>query len=472
MRIYFAEPIGRKQSVTPEGFLLCEDVPIARTGVQHYQFGELIEDGVAIKAANDGIIYAHREADDVFRPETVASFEGKTVTNDHPDEDVTPANWKQYAVGHLQNVHQGEGAQKDLLLADMILKDADAIAAVRDGKREVSCGYDFDVVELSPGRVRQTNIIGNHVALVEQGRCGPRCSIGDRKMTKRTLWDRVSTALKAKDEEALKEAIEGKAEDAELDPGETSKGGSHVVNINLNHGGSDKAKDEEGEGEKDEEKDKDDPLTKIADSVGGLCKRMDDFGARLEKLEGGKADDADDPEDDDTGEARKEEGEQYGGQAKDKAKDGKGKDGKAKDGKAKDSATLAAAFQDTLARAEILSPGIKVPAFDKAMAFEKTSEILCGIRRRALDKAFATDGGKAVIEPLLEDGKLDTKGMSCKETRIMFNAASEGMKRANANDDDGEGTRARDTGTTEIKTIDGINKSAKDFWAKRGGVAN
>lgn len=455
MRTYFAERIGPKQSLTPEGFLLCEEVPIARTGIQEYAEGELIEDGQIIKGSADGIIYAERTALDLFRPETIASYEGKTASDDHPEEDIVPENWKEYAVGHIQNLRRGTGALADVLLADMIIKDPAAIAAVRAGKREVSCGYDFEIEELGGGRVRQTNIIGNHVALVEQGRCGPRCSIGDEDMTKRTLWDRVATALKAKDEGALKEAMEGGATDADLNEGETSKGGAVVVHVHNGAGsaasGDNKAKDDGEEANKDN---KDDPFAKITDSVNGLCKRMDDFGARLDKIEGGKTTDAEKEEDED-------------GKTKDDGEEAN-KEGKAKDGKSKDSAGLEKTFKDTIARAEILAPGIKLPAFDRKADPKKTSELMCGFRRRALDKAFATDAGKAAIEPLLT-GALDTKSMSCAETRIMFTAASDNMKRAN-NEDGESHTSAKDGGSKDAPTIESINKKASDFWAKRGGA--
>ena len=44
-RFYTTEDIGERRSVTPEGFLVCHDVPIARTGIQIYSSLEVpIED--------------------------------------------------------------------------------------------------------------------------------------------------------------------------------------------------------------------------------------------------------------------------------------------------------------------------------------------------------------------------------------------------------------------------------------------
>jgi len=84
--------------MTPEGFLLCEDVPIARTGVMFYG-----PDETPIEANKDGLVRIMREAEDVFSPETIASYHGKSVVDDHPNEDVTPLNWKELTVGVCMN---------------------------------------------------------------------------------------------------------------------------------------------------------------------------------------------------------------------------------------------------------------------------------------------------------------------------------------------------------------------------------
>jgi hypothetical protein len=64
-----------------------------------------------------------------------------------------------------------------------MITDSDAIAALEAGRSELSCGYTADVV-IEPGTwqgqrydAKQTNIRGNHVALVDAGRAGPTCSI-------------------------------------------------------------------------------------------------------------------------------------------------------------------------------------------------------------------------------------------------------------------------------------------------------
>ena len=195
-RTYTSEKIGKNQSVTPEGYLLCEGVPIARTGQLIYG-----PDETPVEVGKDGIAKIERDAEALFHPDTLSSFEGKPVTNDHPDESLGPENFKEHVVGIVQNVRRGEGIDDDLMLADLLIHDKDAIEAVRDGKREVSNGYDADYEQIEAGRGRQLNIMGNHVALVENGRCGSRCAIQDRSldMKKKSVMDALLRAFKAKD---------------------------------------------------------------------------------------------------------------------------------------------------------------------------------------------------------------------------------------------------------------------------------
>lgn len=216
---YTTAKIGKTRELTPEGYLLCREVAIARTGQMTYADGEIPVD------AKNGIITVSRSADDLFKPETLLSFEGKVVTNDHPDDWVTPDNWKEHAVGNCFNVRRGTGIEADLLFGDLLITDRLAIADVQKGKIEISLGYDADYEQTAPGLGIQRNIIGNHVALVERGRCGTRCAIGDSKtmstQTKTkvqpkatTLADRIRKAFMSRDAEAA-EAAAKEAEEVE-----------------------------------------------------------------------------------------------------------------------------------------------------------------------------------------------------------------------------------------------------------------
>ena len=177
--------LGPNMGLTPEGFLICRNVPLARLGVQRYHASEIPQ--VAANAA--GFIDVERPEREVFDPVSLASFEGKPVTLNHPMTDIDPWNHRALSVGHVQNVRRGEGSQSDLVLGDLLITDPQAIDAIRNGLRGVSVGYDAGYHTFAPGRAQQHTIRANHVALVDAPRCGPRCSIGDSKMRKTTTWD-------------------------------------------------------------------------------------------------------------------------------------------------------------------------------------------------------------------------------------------------------------------------------------------
>ena len=61
-------------------FLICRNVPIARIGDQDYLGSEIGLDGDEAGK----VIPVHRNPEEVFSDATIASFEGKPVTNDHP----------------------------------------------------------------------------------------------------------------------------------------------------------------------------------------------------------------------------------------------------------------------------------------------------------------------------------------------------------------------------------------------------
>jgi hypothetical protein len=202
MTYYTVEGVGKTRRITPEGFLLCEGVAIARTGQQLYSESE-----VPVEPNKAGEIWIERPPEEVFRPETIASFEGKPITVEHPNEFVTPDNWKELTVGVVQNVRRGEGIEDDFLVADLLITEADAIAYVNKELPELSAGYNAEYEQDEAGRGVQRNIIGNHVALVERGRAGPRVSIkdtGEHAMAgSKKLMDKIRAAFATRDTKAL-----------------------------------------------------------------------------------------------------------------------------------------------------------------------------------------------------------------------------------------------------------------------------
>lgn len=446
MRLYTVEKLGPKQALTPEGFLVCYDVPVARVGVMDYHELELPD-----MEAKDGVIQVERTEDVVFSPETIASFVGKPVTIDHPFEPVTPSNWQAFAKGNAMNVRRGEGGQSNLLLADLLITDRVAIDKVR-GKdlTEVSCGYDSQYEQIAPGRARQATVVGNHVALVKNARCGPVCSIGDSSK----ILSGVSPMTVKKGAQSIKETLrklfmtrDSEGFEKMLEEVSQDEGGGEGKEIHIHVGAPaapaadvvDKTKDADNPGELAAG-----PLAELTAAVKGLAETVTGIGERVAKLEAGNTADADpdaDPDDTTT-------------DADPDADPGKSMTA--------DSATFRGEFQDTMSRAEILAPGIKLPTYDKKAAPKKTSDSLCVLRRRALRAAGENDNAE-IVQSLMAGADL-TK-MTCDAVKTTFVAASEVIKQKNMLAEKAKHQQTQDGGGTNWAETQ--NKRNADFWANR-----
>lgn len=182
---------------TSEGYLVCVDSILSRTGAQSYTRDELFHDGCKDEVNVD------RSPDEVFSDKTLASFENKPLTIEHPDEDVNSTNHNKYAVGFIRDIKRGKDGADDVMLGTIVVTDAEAIELIETGKlKELSCGYDCDIED--EDNPQQRNIRGNHVALCEHGRAGIARivdSVKDAKFEVCYIDDGdVCIAIEAKDE--------------------------------------------------------------------------------------------------------------------------------------------------------------------------------------------------------------------------------------------------------------------------------
>ena len=166
---FYAAQISPNLYKTQEGYLVCPSVKIGRTGGIRYLDSEL---GIG----NEGrLITVYRNKEENNNKYTLSSFEGKPITDGHPDVDIDATNYNYYQKGHIQNVK----ADDNYIYADLFITDEALINEVLSGnKREVSCGYSTVYKEYN-GDLYQTNIRGNHLAIVSEGRAGSTVSIRD-----------------------------------------------------------------------------------------------------------------------------------------------------------------------------------------------------------------------------------------------------------------------------------------------------
>ncbi len=171
------------RTYSDEGFL---KVParIARIGVQEYSPEEM---GLEDRDPTDVIRVLRKEAD-VFDELSLNSFASKPVTNDHPPVLVTPDNSKKYTVGLTADKITRNGEYVETVL---VITDAEMIANIKDGKTELSNGYTADIVwekgqdsKYGEYDAIQTNIKGNHIAIVDKARAGEACRLSDKQTPK------------------------------------------------------------------------------------------------------------------------------------------------------------------------------------------------------------------------------------------------------------------------------------------------
>ena len=513
---YTTVQLSKNQAKTPEGFLICFGCTIGRTGHQEYDKSEL-----DIPPDADGKIKAYRDPKEVFDPLTLASGEGKDIVIDHPDDDVVPGNWRERTQGHMQNVHRGTGVEDDQMKADLVFKSPQAIAMIEaNPNQELSLGYDARYEIVRPGLANQCEIRINHIAMVDEGRCGPICATKDHLpqalQNSVTIRPAVSACtlktgdgmanwiqkardmFKARDEAGFEAAMADAAAESESVMSKTGSPDENETHqhIHVHLGAPDITKPEGGlpstgettvtnsadsktvggehaatfggktffgdkaldEAFKGEMGEMKDSIKKMADAVEELGKK---FGDKFpEKLETG---------DEAAGEKADKEIE---GELEEEAPPGTG-DTK----KHKDSAFLGETFKSTVAQAAILVPNLAIPTFDSAAPKEQGVRSICGLRRKALQAYGLTEDGAKTIDMIAGAKAKTLDSMPCRDIAPLFRAAAAiqaerndaSNMRASTNDAKFFGVKASDgveSGMSQILTMDDVQRANELFNAQ------
>lgn len=163
-------------SFTPEGYL--KDRPIVTsTGIFEY----LNPDGSTRMEL--------RLPEEVFAPESLASYRGKPVVVTHDAGEITKDNVAENQIGTILSDGYRSG---DDVRAEIVIHDTDAMKDC--GLKELSLGYSLDLDE-TPGvwngqhyDAIQRNIRINHLALVREARAGDQARLNiDGRDSERTL---------------------------------------------------------------------------------------------------------------------------------------------------------------------------------------------------------------------------------------------------------------------------------------------
>lgn len=128
------------------------------------------------------------------------SFVGKPLSDGHPDEPnsgnhVTPENFSKNSKGSIKKtwVENGE------LWAEILIGDAELVEDIKNGKIGLSAGYSNIPVSSDTGKVFETEIQGNHVALTN----APR-QAGTQLFSQRNNVEMVYNSIEIKNSEPPK----------------------------------------------------------------------------------------------------------------------------------------------------------------------------------------------------------------------------------------------------------------------------
>lgn len=259
------------KQVDINGFWLIEANPVTKEGVFPY-LGSQIDYSGELNLEPNNIYNVLRPSSELETDEAVRSFNGVPFIDNHEmigdgctDYDDRPAG------GILLNFRKGD--RKGLMVADFKIFSESLKNSIDSGKKELSLGYRC---KYEPQRgvhdgqtydFIQTNITGNHIALVDKGRMGSEVRVYDSKTIvfdsieelneiqkgEDTMTDKEKSVAKRK---AIGEALDGvcseeevkKAQDA-IDPDEKEV----------------EDEETEAEAEKVEDEETDDPKEKSED---------------------------------------------------------------------------------------------------------------------------------------------------------------------------------------------------------------
>jgi len=202
--------VAGKPRRTKDGYLVA-DARVARTGIQQYLGSELGKPELPI-------VRVYRPEESVFHADAMLSYAYRPMTNDHPAEPVTADNWRDVAVGQTGGEVARDG---DFVRVPLVLMDATAIADYEAGKRELSMGYEAEIVfqdGVTPDGQQydaiQTRMRMNHLALVDRARGGDALRIGDEQRQSRREPNRETPMADTKTRTILVDGLQVETTDA------------------------------------------------------------------------------------------------------------------------------------------------------------------------------------------------------------------------------------------------------------------
>jgi len=195
-----------KRRMDWNGFMEVRDNPISKEGVFPYLGSEIPG------APNpEQIYYVYRPAEELARQETIDSFKLMPFIDEHEVLGVggMPAERK----GIQGTIGEQVYFDPPYLRGNIKIHSSAAQSLIKAGKVELSPCYGCDwspevgTFEGKPYQYVQRNIMGNHLALVEEGRTGPDVAVQDHRKFTLDSAELLPMALAPEDMEAIKTMV-------------------------------------------------------------------------------------------------------------------------------------------------------------------------------------------------------------------------------------------------------------------------
>lgn len=156
-------------ALTPEGYIRCDAVTTKA--------------GIFLYRNDDGSVRRElRHPREVFKADSLATMRNQPIVDTHDGGLVNSKSTKIRQIGMTGEAVRVDGMN---VLCPVSITVEDGVNTVKNGRRQVSWGYEADMVQAEPGATydgepydwEQTNIRYNHLALVDIGRAGKEASL-------------------------------------------------------------------------------------------------------------------------------------------------------------------------------------------------------------------------------------------------------------------------------------------------------
>jgi len=173
------------KTVDTNGYWEIKHNPISKVGVFPYM-GRSISD----ECEPDKVYYVYRSADTLSQSVPTWDNPPKPFINDH---EMLGEGFSKIDDRPVQGVIHNPIFENDTLYADISVYSESLKQKIEDGKKELSLGY-FCKYHKEKGVYKgqaydyvQEDMVGNHIALVDNGRCGSDVKVFDSKCTMDSL---------------------------------------------------------------------------------------------------------------------------------------------------------------------------------------------------------------------------------------------------------------------------------------------